>query len=87
MNRSTPSDSPVARFQPCQGKDACRDNGERCVTCGRSLEEIARLRAAMDALAGIAMDFGYDNVEEYAAYVARKLFKTVNHRREQASQP
>ncbi len=74
MNRSTPSDSPVARFQPCQGKDACRDNGERCVTCGRSLEEIA-------------MDFGYDNVEEYAAYVARKLFKTVNHRREQASQP
>jgi hypothetical protein len=29
------------------------------------------------------MDFRYENTEEFANYVARKLFKTVNHRREQ----
>ena len=73
----------MARFEPCRGKDACRDDGERCLSCGRQLTEIARLRAALDALAALAMDFRYENTEEFANYVARKLFKTVNHRREQ----
>jgi hypothetical protein len=48
------------------------------------LSEIARLRAAIDELARLALDADYDNTEEFAAYVARKLFKTINHRREQA---
>ncbi|MBK1630633.1 hypothetical protein CKO31_07720 [Thiohalocapsa halophila] len=74
----------MARFEPCHGKDACRDDGERCLTCGRQLTEIARLREAIDALAGLAVDYRYDNTEEFANYVARKLFKTINHRREQA---
>lgn len=73
----------MSRFEPCHGKDACRDDGERCLTCGRSLGEIARLRAAIDDLATLALDVGYDNTEEFASYVARKLFKTINHRREQ----
>ncbi|NEV63463.1 hypothetical protein [Thiorhodococcus minor] len=73
----------MARFQPCHGKDACRDNGERCLTCGRSLSEIARLRDALDALANLAIEHGYENSEEFASYVARKLSKTINHRREQ----
>ncbi|NBC46691.1 MAG: hypothetical protein GVY22_01605 [Gammaproteobacteria bacterium] len=75
----------MSRFEPCHGKDACRDDGEHCLTCGRSLNEIARLRAGIDALAMLALEAGYDNSEEYAQYVARKLFKTINHRREQAS--
>jgi hypothetical protein len=74
----------LTRFQPCHGKDACRDDGERCLTCGRSLTEIARLRAGIDALATLALDAGYDNSEEYASYVARKLLKTISHRREQS---
>jgi hypothetical protein len=74
----------MPRFEPCHGKNACRDDGERCVTCGRDLTEIARLRDAIDALASLAIDRDYENVEEYAGYVARKLFKTVNYRREQA---
>jgi hypothetical protein len=74
----------MAHFESCHGKDACRDDGERCLTCGRSLREIARLRAAIDELATLALDAGYDNTEEFARYVARKLFKTINHRREQA---
>jgi hypothetical protein len=73
----------MARFEPSRGKDACRDDGERCLSCGRRLTEIARLREASDALAGLAVDFHYDNTEEFANYVARKLFKIVNHRRGQ----
>lgn len=25
----------MARFNPCHGKTACRDDGVRCLTCGR----------------------------------------------------
>ena len=75
----------MARFEPCHGKNACRDDGERCLTCGRPLSEVARLRTCIDELASLALDAGYDNSEEYAANVARKLFKTINHRREQLS--
>jgi len=73
----------MARFEPCHGKSACRENGERCLTCGRDLEEITRLRDALDALASLAIERDYANSEEFAAYVARKLFKTITYRREQ----
>jgi hypothetical protein len=73
----------VARFEPCHGKNACRDNGERCLTCNRSSSEIARLRASVDELANLAIEHGYENTEEFATYVARKLFKTIAYRREQ----
>ncbi|EGV32242.1 amidohydrolase 2 [Thiorhodococcus drewsii AZ1] len=73
----------MARFEPCHGKNACRDDGERCLTCGRGLDEIARLRNAIDALATLAIERDYDNSEEFATYVTRKLFKTINYRREQ----
>lgn len=75
----------MPRFEPCHGKDACRDDGEHCLTCGRPLSEIARLRASIDELASLALDAGYENTEEYAAYIARKLLKTINHRRDQLS--
>ncbi len=29
----------MPRFEPCHGKDACCDDGECCLTCGRSLSE------------------------------------------------
>lgn len=74
----------MARFEPCHGKDACRDDGERCLTCGRPLDEIARLRAGIDALATLALEAGYDNSEEYVQYITRKLCKTIDHRREPA---
>ena len=67
-------------FTPCQGKAACRDDGVRCLTCGRSLAEIGRLRALLNQLTDLAIAYEYDNVEQFAAYVARKLPKTVAHR-------
>jgi hypothetical protein len=71
----------MARFEPCHGKDECRDDGTRCLTCGRDLDEIARLREAIDVLATLAMDRDYENSEEFADYVARKLVKTIRYTR------
>jgi hypothetical protein len=71
----------MPEFTPCKGKTACRDDGERCFTCGRSFAEIEQTRSLIDALADLAVNQGYDNVEEFAGYVASKLVKKVRHRR------
>lgn len=71
----------MTAFIPCKGKTACRDDGERCLTCGRSFDEIKRLRDLIDGLAELAIRQGYDNVEEFSAYAAEKVIKKVAHRR------
>jgi len=73
---------PTKRFIPCQGKTACRDDGLVCLTCGRSLAEVEATRKLIDALADLAMGHGYGNVDDFAAYIARKVEKKVRHRRE-----
>ena len=73
----------MARFSPCRGKTACRDDGARCLTCGRTLEEIERLRSALDQLASLAIDYDYQNIDEFAAYVARKLAKSIIYRQQE----
>jgi hypothetical protein len=75
----------VAEFKPCQGQTACRDDGEGCLTCGRSLLEIAMLRNAIDQLAHVAQVFDYENSEDYADYISHKLKKVLKHR--QSNQP
>ena len=74
-------------FTPCKGKTACRDDGERCITCDRSFAEIEQTRALIDALADFVQAQSYDNVEEFAAYVADKVVKKVKHRRDPAPSP
>ena len=69
-------------FNPCKGKTACRDDGEKCLTCDRSFAEIEQTRKLIDALAEFVCEQGYDNVNEFAAYVASKVEKKVKHRRE-----
>ena len=69
-------------FAPCRGKTACRDDGMRCLTCGRELQEIEAARRLIDALTELAVEYEYDNVGEFAAYVASKVEKKVRHRRE-----
>lgn len=71
----------MTAFTPCKGLAACRDDGRRCLTCGRDLGEIARLRDLID---GLAIQHGYENVESYTSYVAEKVAKKVRHRRQQA---
>jgi len=68
-------------FTPCQGKTACRDDGERCITCGRSFAEIEQTRSLIDALADLAVNQGYENIDEFATYVAGKVVKKIKHRR------
>lgn len=70
----------MSTFTPCKGKTACRDNGERCITCERSFAEIEQTRALIDALAEFALTQSYDNVEEFAGYVSDKVVKKVRHR-------
>lgn len=72
-------------FTPCQGKTACRDDGETCLTCNRSLAEVESTRRLIDALADLVLRHGYRNVEEFTAYVAGKVKKKVHHRRQAES--
>jgi hypothetical protein len=67
-------------FTPCQGKTACRDDGENCLVCGRGLQEIEETRCLIDALAELAIAHDYENLNEFTAYVADKVEKKVRHR-------
>jgi len=71
----------MTTFTPSKGKTACRDDSERCLTCGRSFVEIEQTRTLIDTLADFAIAQGNDNVEKFAAYVAGKVEKKVKHRR------
>lgn len=72
----------MSTFTPCKGKTVCRDDGVICLTCGRSFAEIEQTRNMIDALAEFALARGYDNVGEFAVYVADKVEKKVKYRRE-----
>ncbi|MCG7985597.1 MAG: hypothetical protein JAY90_23030 [Candidatus Thiodiazotropha lotti] len=71
----------MAIFKPCQGKNACRDNGEVCLTCGRSIYEIEQLRRLMKDISSMALEYEYENIEEFVQYIARKVEKTIRHER------
>jgi len=73
----------MSQFKPCAGKTACRDDNIDCLVCGRGLYAIETTRKLIDALAELALTQGYDNVDEFAGYVAAKVVKKVRHRREQ----
>jgi hypothetical protein len=72
----------MRQFTPCKGKTACRDDGEKCLVCGRGLQEIEDTRRLIDALAELAISQDYENLGGFAAYVADKLEKKIRHRRE-----
>jgi hypothetical protein len=74
------------RFEQCQGKYTCHDDGVYCLRCGRSLVEIATLRSLLDQLAGLALAYDYENVEDYTAYIAHKLPNMIAHRRQQITE-
>ena len=74
----------MSSFNPCKGKTASRDDGKRCIACNRSFAEIEQTRSLIDSLAEFACAQGYDNIGEFAAYVADKVEKKVKHRHETA---
>ena len=73
----------MANFRPCQGKSACRDNGVLCLTCGRKLNEVMQLRELMQQLTSLALNYDYENVDEYAGYIARKVAKMIAYQRQE----
>jgi hypothetical protein len=75
----------MGHFNPCAGNNACNEDGTHCRACGRSHDEIARTRAAVDALVALAMELDYDNPDELAAYVARRVVKKLARERERAA--
>ena len=65
------------RFVPCAGRDACTEGGTHCRGCGRSHDEIARARELITALADFAQTMGYENPDEFLAYVSQKAGKKI----------
>ena len=65
------------RFNPCRGGDFCTQEGSHCEGCGRSHEEIAATRELIAAVGQFALDREFENVEDFAAYVADKAVKKV----------
>jgi predicted Fe-S protein YdhL (DUF1289 family) len=72
----------MATFTPCQGKNACRDDGVLCLTCGRKLNEVTKLRELMQELATLAVLHDYDNMDEFTQYISRKIEKMVEHQKQ-----
>lgn len=70
----------MAKFVSCHGKELCRDGEDSCLTCGRSHQEIIRLREVLDQIASLAIDFDYDNIDEYCEYIASKAGKSIRYR-------
>lgn len=70
------------QFVRCKGKNACLEDEVGCRTCGRSHAEIIRTRELIDQIAGLVLDQGYENDEEFIHYLAEKALKSVRHRRE-----
>ena len=67
----------AVKFTTCRSKSLCTDGGTHCRACGRSHEEIARVRAFTGDLALFAVEMGYENPEEFLDYVARKALKKI----------
>ena len=60
------------QFSPCRGGDFCTQDGTHCQGCGRSHEEIAGTKALVAAVTQYALDRGYENIEEFTAFVGDK---------------
>lgn len=73
----------MSQFKPCQGKQACRDDGKRCLTCGRSLKEIYKLRDLIAQMTALAIEYDYDNIDDYANYIGQKVHKSIVYHQQQ----
>lgn len=67
------------QFKPCQGKQLCQENEQGCRTCERSYEEIIKTRELVDELTELAQRFEYENGDEFADYIAKRIKKKLAH--------
>ena len=66
-------------FKPCINRNACNDDGVRCRSCGRSLEEIIKTKAVVDSVFNFIQEMGYENSEDFMEYLTRKIGKKIAH--------
>ncbi len=69
----------MAEFNPCIGRNACRDDGQRCLTCGRTLDEIVKTKQLVDSVFIFINEMDYNNSDEFMAYLSRKIAKKIAH--------
>lgn len=72
----------MSTFRPCLGKTACQEDEQGCRMCKRSAAEIARTRELVEQAVAFAVQMDYDNVDDFAAYLARRIGRKVAHLRE-----
>lgn len=77
----------MAWFVRCRGKAYCIENEQGCRICGRRSEEIESTRALVAAVADFILAQDYDNAGEFAAYLAQKVEKRVEHARNTKPHP
>ncbi len=70
----------MARFTPCIGRTACRDDGVRCLACNRSLSEIAKTREVVERVAAFLEELEYENPEQFLDYLTSKVTKKLKAR-------
>ncbi len=70
----------MARFTPCIGRTACRDDGVRCLVCNRSLAEIARTREVVKSVTAFLEEMNYENPEQFIDYLSSKVMKKLKAR-------
>ena len=59
------------KFSPCTGK--CTEEGSHCEGCGRSHEEIAKMKTLVAALVAFAQKMEYENIDDFADGVAGSI--------------
>lgn len=64
-------------FQPCINRNMCNEDGDHCRACGRSHEEINKTRTITTQVADFLKEMDYDNVEDFFAYLQRKVAKKL----------
>ena len=69
-------------FRPCAGKNVCSENETHCLACGRTLESIAHTRQLVDQLVTFALQEDYSNIEDFMAYVSKRVGKKIQHARD-----
>lgn len=74
----------MALFRACLGKTACVEDGDRCRTCGRQLDEVYATRELIEKVAHFAVAHEYVNYDEFVSYVARKANSKIRYAIEQS---
>jgi len=67
-------------FTPCLGRTACREDEVQCLTCKRSLQEIADTRAVVESVTTFLQQMNYDNPEQFLDYLVSKVGKKLKAR-------